>query len=237
MWYNSKQQIVWDKDYFNRHLSRKGGKLDIPSNLLGIDTIPAIFGVASRGRQQLQPATKKVQFKLAPEESNASSKKKKRSTSSIDMHYRRRSRSRTKFSKKRIMDSRESSLLKQMNDSYSSEEEPEISSPPTEQATHHPFCIRYIDKVWVIFSSSSKPIFCLPPSMCPTSPSASGSTADSDEDVFTTWAKQFDEVKFYTLQREGKPISVQFWGTKKREESCGNAEADNWLKLVSNLQD
>lgn len=54
IWYNSKQQIVWDKDYFNRHVGTaalmRGGSappLEIPQNLLGIDTIPVIFGVAT----------------------------------------------------------------------------------------------------------------------------------------------------------------------------------------------
>jgi hypothetical protein len=42
-----------------------------------------------------------------------------------------------------------------------------------------------------------------------------------NDDVFTTWAKKFKEIKFYTLQRD--------------RESCGNAEADNWLKLINSI--
>lgn len=48
VWYNSKQQVVWDTDYFTRHAKAhraQAAPLEIPQNLLGIDTIPVIFGI------------------------------------------------------------------------------------------------------------------------------------------------------------------------------------------------
>lgn len=80
IWYNSKQQIVWDCEYFRRQCN-EGRALEIPQNLLGIDTIPVIYGVGMKAIKKKEtissvasgPAKKekKVQF----EETKKSTKK------------------------------------------------------------------------------------------------------------------------------------------------------------------
>ena len=121
--------------------------------------------------------------------------------------------------------------------------------------SYHPFAIRQDDKVWIIYdpTCSESPIFCLPDSVCPSSPTwqggyGGGSTAYSNAsiafgygspaytsnfvpeeeqlDVFTNWARKFSEIKFYTLQREDEdPMNTGLTGI---------TEVDNWLKLISN---
>ena len=113
-----------DQDYFKRHV---GGAtpLEIPQNLLGIDTIPVIFGVGTKtelvsSNQSVtknSTSTKKVQFddpasanNNHPHNGNSNSGRKssskKKSLSNLDQHYRKRSRSRSKYAnrKKKLND-------------------------------------------------------------------------------------------------------------------------------------
>ena len=65
--------MVWDSEYFHRHIkaakmSNQGFKtslLEIPVNLLGVDTVPVIFGVGIKitsGGMRINTTSEKKSF-------------------------------------------------------------------------------------------------------------------------------------------------------------------------------
>ena len=112
---------------------------------------------------------------------------------------------------------------------------------------YKPFCLRKIDGTWVIFDPNSQdsPIFCIrqrslfgcsSPVWGCTSPvygqNNSQENYDSKKDTFSEWCQLFDELKFYTIEREGKQVSgyeAEWWKTK---EKFGNADIDFWCEVV-----
>jgi hypothetical protein len=172
-WYNSKQHVVWDADYFSRHAQSRGASrapLEIP-NFMGVDLVQVIFGVGIKFIGSAQRFSTKAENYLLD---NIPSLKRSSNASSMIENE-----------------------IKDSVNAASSTEGYCIKS-------YHPFAIRQQDKVWTILDPTTQdsPVYF--------------EHEEDTSDVFTIWARKFQEIKFYTLQKEGRSMQP-------------SSEAENWL--------